>query len=55
MSPFELNVAGEWSLVNGVATHVGKAPKLAIPGVETIQRWTSHFANCPAAPEWRKR
>jgi hypothetical protein len=55
LSPFELDAAGEWSLVNGVATHVGKAPEPAIPGVETVPRYASHFAKCPAASSWRKR
>src|ERR1041384_7890733 len=55
LAPFELDAAGEWSLVNGVATPVGKAPELGRPGGETVQPSTSHFAKCPASPAWRKR
>jgi hypothetical protein len=56
LMPFELDDAkGDWSLVNGVASHVGKAPAAAIAGVDPVPRYTSHFARCPAASEWRKR
>jgi len=55
MMPLERDdLKGEWALIQGVATHVGKAPAGAIAGVEPIPRYTSHFAQCPAASSWRR-
>lgn len=55
LMPFEPDAAGEWVIVNGEAEHVGKAPATPVEGVETVQRWTSHFAKCPDAQTWRKK
>ncbi len=56
LMPFERDdAAGEWSIVNGSASHVGKAPAVAVAGVESLPRWTSHFARCPDAKAWRRR
>ena len=56
LMPFELDAAtGEWVLENGTAVHVGKAPETPVEGVETVQRWTSHFVRCPEARRWRRR
>lgn len=53
--PFEPDQTGVWVLENGVARHVGRAPATPINGVETVPRWTSHFANCKDAQTWRKK
>jgi hypothetical protein len=56
LMPFGLDAAaGEWVLENGTAIHVGKAPATPVKGVETVQRWTSHFVRCPEARRWRRR
>ena len=54
-APFELDAAGRWAIVDGVASYVGPAPATPIEGVPTVQRYTSHFAKCPAAQDWRRR
>lgn len=55
LMPFEPDEGGEWALANGVAEHVGKAPAEPVEGVETVPRWTSHFARCPDAQSWRRK
>jgi len=53
-APFERDDAGEWVLINGTASHQGKAPAHQ-PAENTVPRWTSHFARCAYASTWRKR
>ena len=53
-APFERDEAGEWIVVDGVASHQGKAPENQ-PTESTVPRWTSHFARCAQAASWRKR
>jgi hypothetical protein len=56
LMPFELDAAaGTWVITNGEAEHVGEAPATPVEGVETVQRWTSHFTRCPSARRWRRR
>jgi hypothetical protein len=54
-APFQKDDAGEWEITNGIAKHVGpvatQADMFTAPGA---QRWTSHFAVCPQAKNWRK-
>lgn len=56
-APYEEDPNGEWILENGAWRHVGPpAPQLelgAAPSGPT--RYTSHFARCPHASEWRGR
>lgn len=55
-SPFEVDPAGLFVMENGVARHVGPPPaQLELGAVpDTRTRYTSHFANCAQASEWRK-
>ena len=60
--PFQRDDQGVWTIVNGEAKNVG-APiaaaaqlELLGPPAKTVapeQRWTSHFANCRNAADWR--
>lgn len=53
-SPFEIDDAGEWVLENGIAKHVGPVSKpLELGAAPGPQRYTSHFARCPQAKQWR--
>ena len=57
-SPFQLDDVGEWEIANGVARHVGKLgvqPDLFAGAASKVQRWTSHFAACPFADEFRRK
>ena len=55
-APFERDdAAGLWSIVDGIATHVGPAPATPVEGTPTAPRYTSHFARCPSAQSWRRR
>lgn len=49
--PFQLDEsAGEWIIVDGSASHQGKAPE----HWGSVPRYTSHFATCPQAGRWRR-
>lgn len=53
--PFEKDHAGEWVFENGLAKHVGKVdPQADLFATDKPQRYTSHFANCPQADQWRQ-
>jgi hypothetical protein len=54
LMPFEADAVGEWVLTNGAAEHVGKAPAAPVECVAPIPRWTSHFARCKHAEQWRR-
>lgn len=55
LSPFQRDdVEGEWVLLNGIATHQGRAPAGYEPE-QIVPRWKSHFASCPSARLWRRR
>jgi len=55
LMPFERDDAGgDWSVIDGTASHVGRAPSVPIAGVPTVPRYTSHFARCPSASAWRR-
>lgn len=51
MAPFESDADGEWIIVDGAASHQGKAPE----HWDAVPRYTSHFAKCPAATSWRRK
>lgn len=54
-APFHADAAGHYMLENGVAKHVGPPPtQLEIGGDPEPQRYTSHFATCPAAQQHRR-
>lgn len=55
-APFQKDDVGHFILENGAAKHVGAPPaQLALGTVneEQPQRYTSHFAKCPNAAQWR--
>jgi hypothetical protein len=52
--PYEADNNGAWILENGVAKHVG-APTPIEALTSKVQRYTSHFAKCPQAAQWRNR
>lgn len=52
LSPFQLDEAGEWVIVDEVASHQGRAPEGIDPAAP---RFTSHFSTCPNAGTWRKK
>lgn len=53
--PFEADqMRGEWVLVNGEAIHEGAPPRGDTPG-DPVPRYTSHFATCPQAGQWRRK
>lgn len=52
-SPFQLDDDGEWIIIDGVASHQGKAPWRDIGEKPGVPRYTSHFATCPQATSWR--
>lgn len=55
-APFQKDDAGEWVLENGIAKHVGPvATQADMFSGPSPQRWTSHFARCPAADTFRRR
>jgi hypothetical protein len=55
-APFERDdAAGEWIIVDGHASHQGKAPRLDDDGNAPVPRFTSHFAACPHAGKWRRK
>jgi len=54
VAPFEPDPNGEWTIENGKATHVGPAPAQLAIGAKS-PRFTSHFARCPAADQWRRK
>lgn len=59
LAPFEADPNGLWTIVNGTAKYLGP------PSTSTVQqalvletpppRFTSHFANCKQAAQWRNR
>ncbi len=52
LSPFQPDEAGEWVIVDEVASHQGKVPE----GLDAAApRYMSHFATCPHHGMWRKR
>lgn len=55
-SPFEPDPAGLFIIENGTARHVGPPPAQLELGAEPDKRprFTSHFATCEQASEWRK-
>lgn len=56
-APYERDDAhGEWEIdEKGVARHMGApSPQMDLSG-EVGERWTSHFATCKQAREWRRR
>ncbi len=53
-APFELDAAGSWAIDDGIARHVGPiGAQLELGGVPE-ERFTSHFARCPQAAQWRR-
>jgi hypothetical protein len=55
-APFQKDDAGEWEIENGIAKHAGPVPTQAdMFAGPSPQRWTSHFAVCPAAASFRKK
>lgn len=57
-APFEKDDVGHFTLENGAARHVGPPAaqlELGATSAPGPQRYTSHFANCPKAADWRKR
>lgn len=55
-APFELDPAGEFEIRDGRAVHVGPPPQqleLGAAAEPRPDRYTSHFASCPQAKEWR--
>ena len=53
-SPFEEDPEGVWVIENGTARHVGKGTAQLELGATPVTHYTSHFAKCPAAGQWRK-
>ena len=65
LAPFELDPAGHWTIVNGVAKFLGTPEPLQLqlglalnprPASEEPlpTRYTPHFASCPKAEKWRR-
>lgn len=58
-APFQKDHEGEWVMEAGLAKHVGKLdvqPDLfAAPPKDQPQRYTSHFAVCKQADDWRSK
>ncbi len=52
VGPFELDAAGAWAIEQGKARHVGVA-QLELGAIQRAG-FTSHFATCPQADEWRR-
>jgi len=53
--PFELDEKGLWTIENGQAVYLGKdGAQLELGQVPPV-RFTSHFASCPQAPQWRSK
>jgi hypothetical protein len=54
-SPFEIDPKGLFIIENGTARHIGPPPAQLELGAkpDERQRYTSHFAACPQAGEWR--
>lgn len=57
LAPFEADPAGLWTIVNGVAKYLGAPPTEAPQQSLTLEtpppRFTSHFATCAQAKQWR--
>jgi hypothetical protein len=55
-APYQKDHEGEWIFENGLAKHVGKpaAQSDLFAPASGPQRYTSHFAVCPQAGEWRQ-
>lgn len=54
--PLELDPAGEWTIADGYAKHIGPpAVQLELGAAPGPTRWTSHFARCPAADTFRRK
>lgn len=57
-SPFERDDAGLWVIEDGNARYVGEPPasrpQLELVAEPAPPRYTSHFARCPAAKDWRR-
>lgn len=59
LAPFVEDPQGHYILENGTARHVG-APTAQVdlftpPAEVTVQRYSSHFADCPASNKFRSR
>lgn len=54
-APFVVDAKGHWVMENGNAIQVGPKPAQLQLGEkpDDRQRYTSHFADCPNAGEWR--
>ncbi len=56
VAPFELDENGEWKIEGGIAKHIGPpAQQLELGAEPGPTRWTSHFARCPAADQFRRK
>lgn len=59
LHPFESDDAkGVWVIENGTARHVGTPEpqlELGASASDRAPRFTSHFATCPDAQQWRGR
>lgn len=53
VGPFQPDQRGEWAIAGGIATHAGGQLELLATAV--APRYTSHFATCPQADQWRAR
>lgn len=53
LQPFQTDDEGHWVLENGKAVFVGTAGRQLELGAVPAQRYTSHFAVCPQAKQWR--
>ncbi|HKP08323.1 MAG TPA: hypothetical protein VJU58_13805 [Microbacterium sp.] len=47
-APFELDADGEWTILDGIASHQGKAPAWT-PPERCVPRWSSHFERCSSS------
>ncbi len=54
LAPYQVDEAGRWVLEHGKARYVGDARQLEL-GVGSPVYFTSHFAVCEQADQWRKR
>lgn len=55
LAPFEADPEGHWVIENGKARFVGSESKQLELGSVPVQRYTSHFAACPQAKQWRNK
>jgi hypothetical protein len=51
--PLQLDSIGEWKIEDGNAKHIGPPPAQTSLLDQPVTRWTSHFAICPKASEFR--